>query len=182
MFRVCFIFPTPIKDVRSPVSALIIAVGVLFYSSNCRKFIVLVLCLVYEIIFYKMATTSKNFKILLVFASILVNIALGYENSRCSDFGSWSPGCAGPGSVACAVPYDSGAYCIAACYNNVCSYSHDAARDFKNYIKAANNEVHLAIHRNKSPSCSSYDNTFDFVPYAAWYPETQRPPNDRIPK
>lgn len=139
-----------------------------------------------------MAITLTIFKILIVLTSILAEMALGYDLHSCSDIAAWQPGCSGPGSVACDVPYESGAYCISKCYNNVCSYSRDAARDFKkhicqsygystDYISAANNEVDLAIQRFKSSSCGSYERTFDFVPYAAWYPIPETHP-DRIPK
>lgn len=138
---------------------------------------------------------SITFKILFVFAALFAQLVFGYyDNPACSDFGPWQEGCAGPGSVACVVPYESGAYCISRCYSNTCSYSKDAAAGFKkhicesfgyaaDYITAENNEVHLAIHRNKSPSCGSYERTFDFVPYAAWYSETAASRgNEKIPK
>lgn len=139
-----------------------------------------------------MATTLYIFKILFLLTAVLTKLSLCYENSRCSDFGTWQSGCAGPGTVACDVATESGAYCISRCYNNACSQSQDAARDFKKYIcntygfsadfVMTNGEVDLAIHRNKSPSCGTYNNQFNSVPYAQSYPETQRPPNDRIPK
>lgn len=64
----------------------------------------------------------------------------------------------------------------------MCGRSEVAARDFKNYIcgelgyaadyiNTGNGEVGLAIHRNESPSCSSYDNTLNFVPTSQMYPE-----------
>lgn len=137
-----------------------------------------------------MANIWNIFSILFLLTSQMV---LAYHNYQCSDFGSWQPGCSGPGSMACAVPTESGAYCISRCYNNACSWSKDAARGFKEYIcntygyaadyvQAENGEIDLAIHRNKNSQCGSYDNTFDFVPYAQRYSETQEAPNQRIPK
>lgn len=89
-------------------------------------------------------------------------------------------GCGGPGTVACDDAYLSDAYCISRSYNNVCSNSQDAARDYKKYIcqtfgiaadyvTGSDGQLSLAIHRLADPSCATYENTYDFVPTGKLY-------------
>lgn len=134
---------------------------------------------------------NKSFFLIGVCA-VVINSVSGYDNYNCADFGAWQAGCAGPGTVACEVPYASGGYCIAKCYSNTCSNAEDALQGFKNFVCGTHNyaadivrlgsgEISLAIHRYKNSGCGSYHSTtFNSVPYDRQYSEG--PTHDRIPK
>lgn len=123
------------------------------------------------------------------------NSVYGWDNYRCSDFGAWQTNCDNPGTAACDVPYESGAYCIARCYSSTCSTAQDASKDFKwlicntyNYSSdfvntGLSGQIDLAIHRNKNSNCNSYQSTtFDSVPSNKQYPEDSLSNKKKISK